>query len=260
MTWIIGGNTLFGYSYAISDIRVSWGFRELDCLQKFHLMGNYIAAGFAGSVSLGFKMLDDLKAYLGEPCGELVWVPEYVANDWSRHAKYIFKNASFQEKEAGCQILMIAASPERNDKTVGGTNTHVIKFTCPDFEPYFAKQTEVISIGSGSVIEKFKDALGKINNMSIEHAQVQKLNEHGLASYSMIRISEILKEYPQSGISKHIQVFTVSNSKFGMGNNDMVYFEKGEEKRFKMPEVIKHKCEFNAFCKSKNLKAGAAVT
>jgi hypothetical protein len=65
MTWIIGTPTMFGYSFGISDVRVTLGGnREIDCLQKVHPVGRFIAAGFAGTVRIGFEMVDGLRQLL----------------------------------------------------------------------------------------------------------------------------------------------------------------------------------------------------
>ncbi len=77
MTWIIGGNTVSGYCYAFSDIQVSWGNGfSLDCLQKFYQLSDNIGAGFAGSVSLGFKMLNNLSEFIRKERGRSN--PEYL--------------------------------------------------------------------------------------------------------------------------------------------------------------------------------------
>ena len=53
---------MFGYSFGISDVRVTLGdASEVDCLQKAHPIGRHVAAGFAGSVKIGFAMIDELR-------------------------------------------------------------------------------------------------------------------------------------------------------------------------------------------------------
>ena len=66
MTWVIGGSTIFGYGVLISDVCVSWelGY-QFDCLQKIYPLSNSIMGGFAGSVKIGFQLLQDLRDFLG---------------------------------------------------------------------------------------------------------------------------------------------------------------------------------------------------
>lgn len=61
MTWIVGGAPPFGWAVGLSDIRVSFSDgTELDCLRKIYPVGRFITAGFAGSVAIGFAMIQRL--------------------------------------------------------------------------------------------------------------------------------------------------------------------------------------------------------
>ncbi len=54
--------TIFGYSVGVSDIRVTlYDGSERDCLQKIYPIAQSIALGFAGSVRIGFEMVDVMK-------------------------------------------------------------------------------------------------------------------------------------------------------------------------------------------------------
>jgi len=57
MTWVVGKLTPFGLGIVASDIRVTFGGRTEDCLQKIYPVGGGILAGFAGSVKIGFSLL-----------------------------------------------------------------------------------------------------------------------------------------------------------------------------------------------------------
>ena len=107
MTWIVGGVTVFGYGIALSDIRVSWhGTNALhkDCLQKVYPVGNFIVAGFAGSVKIGFCLIEDLKRFLFMPDPTKAWSPKIVALKWWRRARHIFKEAPKEERKLGSSI------------------------------------------------------------------------------------------------------------------------------------------------------------
>jgi hypothetical protein len=68
MTWVIATNVLLGYAVGISDIRIMFGppdsRQERDCLQKIYSVGQDLAAGFAGSVEMGFAMIGSLQKAL----------------------------------------------------------------------------------------------------------------------------------------------------------------------------------------------------
>jgi hypothetical protein len=65
MTWIVGAAPPIGYAVGISDIRVTFSdASERDCLQKIYPISPFIAAGFAGSVRIGFAIVDTLRLQL----------------------------------------------------------------------------------------------------------------------------------------------------------------------------------------------------
>ncbi len=79
MTWIVGTPALFGYGFGISDVRVTFGDdTEVDCLQKIHPVGQWIAAGFAGSVQIGFAMVNELRRFLRVESKDIAWDPTVV--------------------------------------------------------------------------------------------------------------------------------------------------------------------------------------
>jgi 20S proteasome alpha/beta subunit len=68
MTWVIGGGVMTGYAIGLSDIRITLeDGSERDCLQKIYPVGPNIAAAFAGSVAIGFEMVQNLTELLHVP-------------------------------------------------------------------------------------------------------------------------------------------------------------------------------------------------
>ncbi|SPE44557.1 conserved hypothetical protein [Candidatus Sulfotelmatobacter sp. SbA7] len=68
MTWICATSTIYGYGALYSDVQVT--FRDghtRDLIQKAYPLGNSIAAGFAGSVRIGFDLLSNLTQCLSMP-------------------------------------------------------------------------------------------------------------------------------------------------------------------------------------------------
>lgn len=77
MTWVVAASTLYGYGALFSDVQVTFkdGHTE-DILQKAHPISNFIAAGFAGSVRIGFMLLQSLHEALrlsDEDLATLAW-------------------------------------------------------------------------------------------------------------------------------------------------------------------------------------------
>src|SRR6266567_2360656 len=113
MTWIVGTVPPFGYSILVSDIRVSWtdGI-ERHCLQKVHKVGEDFLCGFAGSVRIGFVLLDALATQLPRKQQR---TPSVLAHDWIPSlARRIFCAAPDQERKLGCQLIAAAAHPTDN--------------------------------------------------------------------------------------------------------------------------------------------------
>jgi hypothetical protein len=83
MTWIVGTPYGFGYGIGISDVRVTLGdHSEHDCLQKIYPVGRFIAMGFAGSVRIGFAMIETLRTFLYNEDQSLAYDPTAVAQWW----------------------------------------------------------------------------------------------------------------------------------------------------------------------------------
>lgn len=87
MTWVVGVSTIFGYGALYSDIQVTYsGGGSTDVLQKAYPLSNFIAAGFAGSVRIGFMLLQSLSDFLRIPddaLSKLAWDPVWVVHNWA---------------------------------------------------------------------------------------------------------------------------------------------------------------------------------
>ena len=92
----------------VPDLRDSWGGgRTVDAVQKIYEVGDFIAAGFAGSVKIGFDLIHDLRAFLGEEEGEddQCWIPDWVAREWQSRAQRVYQAASKAERDCGAAVL-----------------------------------------------------------------------------------------------------------------------------------------------------------
>jgi hypothetical protein len=161
MTWVIGASSVFGYGAILSDVRVTFtDGRQCDLVQKAFAVGPYVIAGFAGSVRIGFEMLHCLTRFLAVPPNAPqpgAWEPEWVAEHWKPLAVSTFAAADAQERDAGCQVLLVGIShkvrPEvlANPRAVHRPSACIIRFCWPDFDPIIAdKGLSVAHIGSGA--------------------------------------------------------------------------------------------------------------
>src|SRR5450759_2701557 len=97
MTWVVGATSVFGYGALYSDVQVTFADGSTrDLVQKAYPLGNFIAAGFAGSVRIGFKLLQSLAVFLvlpDEALGSHASDPIWVATQWAPIARSVFEGA-----------------------------------------------------------------------------------------------------------------------------------------------------------------------
>ena len=137
MTWVCAASTIFGYGALYSDVQVTFADGQTkDLIQKAYPLSNFIVAGFAGSVQIGFGMLQSLSDLLRLPSEELAtraWDPVWVSVNWAPIAKSLFEHAPAIEKVAGSSILMVGASPD--EPCALGSKIYFTRFASPDFRP-----------------------------------------------------------------------------------------------------------------------------
>src|SRR5688500_8377775 len=112
MTWVIGMAHPFGYATVFSDIRVTFRNHStghhstMDCLQKVYMVGRYLTMGFAGSVAIGFGMIETLARLLHHQDENMVWIPSEVAKWWQFDAQEVFNNYPKLERKLGCKLVL----------------------------------------------------------------------------------------------------------------------------------------------------------
>jgi hypothetical protein len=163
VTWVIGASSLFGYGVMLSDVRVRLadGTRA-DLVKKAYPVGQYLVAGFAGSVRIGFILLQSLRDFLQLPPEAVegnAWHPQWVAENWAPKAKLLFDALSSNERQLGSQILLVGVSPNENLGAPEFPRVYIIRFANPDFRPGFMRRAfTVCHIGSGGSVDEYKRA------------------------------------------------------------------------------------------------------
>src|SRR5262245_10302548 len=145
MTWVIGASSIFGYGVMLSDVRVTFpGGRQADLVQKAFGIGPFMVAGFAGSIKIGFQMLESLERLLVVPSDAPqpgAWEPEKVAERWKPIAANIFATADPIERAARSEILLVGISQtlrpevESNPRALKLPRVCIIRFASPHFDP-----------------------------------------------------------------------------------------------------------------------------
>lgn len=217
MTWIVGTRTPFGVAFAASDICVTFpdGATQ-NCLQKIYGVGNYIALGFAGSVAIGFGMLSHLASLLAQGRADDVWDPTVVSQWWSRDAMDLFYDYPPDERQVGCELIMLAAHPTENTGMPGWAQTYVYGFSSPRFEAHLALPDAVTSIGSGALSRPYQAAVERLRTSETfyELAAMHRGMQIALGS----ALSRAVTTDPQNGISDLFQLCTVERGNIEIGH------------------------------------------
>lgn len=254
MTWVCAVSSVMGYGAIYSDVQVTLrNGSTRDLVQKAYPITNSIAAGFAGSVRIGFSLLDSLTSFLRLPPdvdpNQIGWDPRWISANWAPFAKSVFDKADASERRLGSKLLIVAASPNENCGIE--TKVYFTRFSAPDFRPgIMSKPFKFCSIGSGAAITEYHDQLkplfrwsGHISTLKAEVGQ-----PYGWARNLSFRISRCLADHPRPGISRHMHMIIVGRRTIVVENNDEnIYVGDAPRIEIRMPSVAQSYQQFTAF-------------
>jgi hypothetical protein len=103
-------------------------------------------AGFAGSVELGFTLIEDMRQAWILP-DKTYWFPRAATYWWRRRARRIFSHCSSSIRRLGCSILVVG--PDPHVETLH-PRTRCIRMSAPHFDPEYLAPIVWHSIGNGS--------------------------------------------------------------------------------------------------------------
>lgn len=263
MTWVIAASTIFGYGALYSDVQVTFcDGKTKDLVQKAYPISNFIAAGFAGSVYIGFMLLQSLSDFLRIPPDDidrLAWDPLWVSNNWSPIAKSVFEQAPSIEKTLGSKLLMVGASTQEASGL--GSKIYFTRFSSPDFRPgIMSRAIKLCSIGSGSGVLEYKHSIKPLFRLSSGILRAEIGQQGGWARQLGFSISWKLADRPHRGISRHVHIIIVRRGAIDVETNDEDIY-KGDDPpiKIRMPVVAKSYEEFVGLAQSMGQDtAGAA--
>jgi hypothetical protein len=240
LTWIVGTSTPFGYAIAASDIRVTLSDgTELDCLRKIHAVGRNIALGFAGSVEIGFSMVHRLYAALRSQ-DQRGSIPGEVARMWQAEAQLVFENSPPAEQALGTELMMIGVRPVTSVDIPGQGEADVWQasvyvFRGPVFASMRINHFRVVSIGSGSVVSAYAEALERTSK---DPTLLHFAGAGGAAVILGSNIKSDVQNSPTPGISPHVHVCVAAHGGILIKSNDTQVEQGGRVvEDFKMPPV-----------------------
>lgn len=134
--------------------------------------------------------------------------------------------------------MLLAAHPTEDVGIPGWTRCSVYILRSPNFTPEPSSIGEVVSIGSGSQIEKYREALA---HFSADPLSLIKMDTTGVGASSLILsmvIQKTIERNPVPGISQHAHICIVKRGSIIVQPNDEnVYPPDGEKIEFRMPPV-----------------------
>jgi hypothetical protein len=261
MTWVVGMPLNLGVAIGISDVRVTAADGSTkDCLQKIYPVGNFIALAFAGSVSIGFRMVDRLAALLVGP-SENAWDPEIVAEWWPADAREVFEASSCAEQAGHSHLMMISAHPNKRMGDAPWHHTYVHIFRSPTFEPEPVAFNVAGSIGYGAYESGCIDALERLTTGEDEKFGLLQSLIAGQAVPGLVlghALSEYIREASPGGISPHLNLCTAVPGQIVIANNDYVRHGPDGAGNFVMPKLARSMAELVEIMKAQGATAEGA--
>lgn len=238
MTWIIGRAGPFGHAVGVSDIRITLADgTEYDCLQKLYKIGNQLVLGFAGSVAIGLEAAAQMSTALNLSGSNGSWDPLYIAESLPIGTRKLFKSFPEEERVLGCQLMLLSTHPTQNDGSAPWARCFIHRYSAPDFIPVQAAPAQIVSIGSGSGIKRYADALKSLeDDMNMFKLEVGFFGGAGIALMSSL--TSLLRRVPQPGISSYLQVCLVGRDRVRLGG----FSREGSEA---IPKLARNKHELN---------------
>jgi hypothetical protein len=224
MTWIVGAPTMFGYGFAISDVRVTLqDGSEVDCLQKLFSIGRHLAAGFAGSVMIGFAMIDELRRMADFDDPRMACDPGSIATQWPAQARQIFASFSSEEQKAQCHLMLVCVDPRLDVSVSTIPQSHVYIFKSPQFDLEVVTTQKLGSIGSGLESEECRALIDSFST-NFKRREMFWRGEigqsGGMASMVGSALTSILKRVAPRGVSTHLNYCWVYRGRTIIATND----------------------------------------
>lgn len=256
MTWVIGASSLHGYGVLMSDVQVTFpDGTTADLAQKAFPVGSFIACGFAGSVRIGYAMIERLRLRLARPT---IWDPTYVAKQFADEARELFEAAPAQERALGCSLLMVGASP--TEAASFGARIYVTRLASPDFKPRISgRPVQVRSIGSGASVRSYKQSVRQLMRPTSGIMQGEIGRRGGWGEALSMAIILAVRRNPTPGISAGQHLVLIHRGEITSEYVEMVpVSEDVEAPDDRAPELASNYAEFCALCCKRNRESARA--
>ena len=238
------------YAALVSDVQVTFGDgRTADMLRKAYPVGPYIVGAFAGSVYIGFALLQSLADALAVPAdapGNAAWEPNTVAEWWGPNvARPVFQGCPQQQRELGAQFLLVGAHPTEDNGIPGCAVPYLCRFSWPEFRPEIVRNgNSALSIGSGANIARYADSLKSMLDPRNGMLQAEVGNIGGWGRVVGFHVNRVVREHAVAGISSHVHIHLALRSSIELLNSDMNEYRGDERVEVRMPRVAQNYAQF----------------
>ncbi len=247
----------------VSDVQVTFGDgRTADLVRKAYPVGPYIVGAFAGSVYIGFSLLQSIADYLRMPPDAPengCWEPNVVAEHWAPIARTVFEAASEEQKALGAQFLLVGPHPTE-DGIPERAIPYLCKFSYPTFEPEIVRSgNSALSIGSGTNVPRYMEGIKDMLDPKNGLLQGEVGQTGGWARMLGFGVNRMLREHQTPGISQHVHIHVALRGSFQVQKSDMTEYPKdGSTVEIRMPPVAENYEQLVLM--ARNLGADAATT
>ncbi len=229
VTWVVGCRSL-ELAAMFGDVCVTYASAEGDReetlfgVQKIHPVTPSIAVGFAGSIDVGFRLVEDLQrtAWLGK-YGRLPEVPDLVYGwaDELRAGRYEEAVPPSPARNYGCKLLVLGVSQHAS---IGNLHdTFGFKLT---FRDNVAVPTPIQwsgAIGSGGDVPRYVEALEQYGFKTVTEAVNAGPDRTVFASLMLSLIfTHALQERPSAGVSVQMLGAIITSEGILFGDNSIL--------------------------------------
>ena len=262
MSWVIGASSILGTGALVSDTRVRFAAgATAELLRKVHVVGNYVAAGFAGSVQIGFQMVTSLADALVVPkeMASTGWDLRLVARQWAPAAQRIFRQAPEAEQSLGCQLVLVGASPTGQSGSPF-PRIDVARLAAPEFTPRFSSGLSVRHVGRGNHVVQYRRTMRSLFRLGSGMRQAHVIGLHEWVRQVAFGVTIGARKQLQATVSDHLHVIGVRLGDVAIYTNDMTtYAGEGPPMVLKMPPVAHSWEQFTRLAHTANAEPAGAV-
>lgn len=240
----------------VSDIQITFknGQRTVthNGLRKIYRITYSLAIAFSGSVSIGFKLVEDLR----NQDVQLHDDPHGLMDHWPKSAARAFRCGQTKGTD-GLSLLVFGLDHHQSERPM----PFVYKLESPDFVPYKAKGTEMLSIGCGAMhyAKAVQDTCNEPN--SFKAYEDREFRGRGIGIGIMTMMAMEWRWKPAHGVSEELLCCVVSPFdsvdfpyRASIGNANT-----GETRHVGMPQLATSWAEVERIAKSFRLSAAGAT-